>query len=104
MYLNLSGVENMAAKLYESSGDKSLVAAFVFDYIGRAIVKICKELYEVYGRSTIVAAGGVMCNSIVKRVMSDELDVVFAEPRLSSDNAVGVGLLALDAYKASKNL
>ena len=99
MYLNLSGGENMADKLYRESGDKSAVAMFVFDYIGRAIVKICKDMYDTFGRTTIVAAGGVMCNSVVKRVMSSELDVVFAEPRLSSDNAVGVGLLALDAHR-----
>ena len=102
MHLNLSGVENMAAKLYKECGDKSCVAMFVFDYIGRAIVKITKELYDTFGESTLVAAGGVMCNSIIKRIMSSELDVVFAEPGLSSDNAVGVGLLALDAFKASQ--
>ena len=102
MHLNLSGVENMAAKLYKEVDDKGHVAMFVFDYLGRAIVKITKELYDTYGKSTLVAAGGVMCNSIIKGIMSRELDVVFAEPRLSSDNAVGVGLLALDAYKASQ--
>ena len=99
MYLNLSGVENMAKKLYEEVNDKAEVAMFVFDYLGRAIVKITNEMYATYGKTTLVAAGGVMCNSIVKSIMSSGLDVVFADPLLSSDNAVGVGLLALDSYK-----
>ena len=45
-------------------------------------------------------AGGVMCNSIIKKMLTEHFDAVFAEPALSADNAVGVGALALKKYRA----
>ena len=36
LFVNLSGLENMALKLFSETGDKALTAAFVFDYLGRA--------------------------------------------------------------------
>lgn len=99
MRLNLSGVENMAIKLYDDTGDKALVAAFVLDYVGRAIEKLMEEYERVNGRSRFVCAGGVMSNSIIKEMLSQRYDVCFAEPALSSDNAVGIAALALKKYK-----
>ena len=43
---------------------------------------------------------GVMCNSIIKNVLSKRYEVYFAEPAMSADNAVGIAALALRAFKA----
>lgn len=102
MRLNLSGLENMAVKLYEDSEDKPLVCAFVLDYIGRAIAKLMEEYENMYGKSRFVCAGGVMSNSIIKKMLSESYDVCFAEPALSSDNAVGIAALTLSEYKSEK--
>lgn len=102
MNLNLSGLENIAKKLYEETGDAPRVGAFVFDYLARSFISISKEYIAQYGRSVIVCAGGVMCNSIIRKRMASELDVCFAEPSMSSDNAVGIAALALSEYKAEK--
>lgn len=99
MSVNLSGLENMAIKLYEETSDKNLVAAFVFDYIGRSISAMIDAYQEIYGETCFVCAGGVMCNGIIKSMLRSKYKVYFAEPSLSADNAVGVAALALLAYK-----
>ena len=103
MKVNLSGLENMAISLYKETEDKSLVAAFVFDYIARAISAMIDEYQIRYGRGKIICAGGVMCNRMIKDILSSKYDVDFAEPALSADNAVGTAVLALNAYKSEKN-
>ena len=100
MTVNLSGLENMAIKLYQDTGDIPLTAAFVFDYIGRSIASMLEKYTEKYGNSSVVCAGGVMCNSIIKKMLADRYDVCFAEPAMSADNAVGVAVLTLRAYKS----
>jgi N6-L-threonylcarbamoyladenine synthase len=102
-FVNLSGLENMAIKLYSETGDKSLTAAFVFDYLGRAISTMIDAYQEKYGCTKMVCAGGVMCNSIIKNMLSSKYDVCFAEPAMSADNAVGIAALALRAYKTENN-
>lgn len=92
-YANLSGLENMAHKLYEDTGDTAKVAAFVFEYLGNAIVKMCEGLIEKYGNMPFVFAGGVMCNSIIKAKLKSHFDAHFADPMMSADNAVGIAEL-----------
>lgn len=91
--INLSGLENMAASLYEDTESKELVAAFVFDYIGKSLVALAESYETEYGRSNFVFAGGVMCNSIIKKMLSKRFNSSFAEPPMSADNAVGIAAL-----------
>ena len=83
----------MARKLYEQSGDVSLTAAFVFEYIGNSIVRMCENYVSEYGEVPFVFAGGVMCNSIIKSKLAARFDAKFAEPMMSADNAVGIAEL-----------
>ncbi len=103
LYLNLSGLENLSKGLYDTTGDKSLTAAFVFDYIGRALIALSERYEEKYGRTSFIYAGGVMSNSIIKQMLSERFTAYFAEPALSSDNAVGIAALTLRAYKKERN-
>lgn len=98
-FANLSGLENMARKIYEDSGDASKTSAFVLEYIGNSIAGMCSNFIEVYGKMPFVFAGGVMCNSIIKSKLNSMFDARFAEPMLSADNAVGIAELARLSYK-----
>ena len=93
-YANLSGLENMAHKVFEESGDVAKTAAFVFEYIGNAIASMCDNLIKTHGEMPFVFAGGVMCNSIIKNKLKSKFDAHFAEPLMSADNAVGIAELA----------
>ena len=96
--LNLSGLENMAVKLYEDTRDKSLTSAFVLNYIGRGLVLLADLYEEAFGETEFVFAGGVMCNSIIKNMISSRFDASFAEPSMSADNAVGIAALTVREY------
>ena len=98
LHVNLSGLENMADKLFRETNDAAYVAAMVFDYIARALATMADAYIATYGAMPIIFAGGVMSNSIIKKTLSECYDAYFAEPALSSDNAVGVALLARNAF------
>ena len=97
-YANLSGLENMAQKLYAESGDVGKTAAFVFEYLGNSIVRMCEGLIEEHGEMPIVFAGGVMCNSIIRAKLEAKFNARFAEPMMSADNAVGIAELTRLAH------
>lgn len=92
--VNLSGLENMAIKLYEQTEDRPLVAAFVLNYISSALRALMSAYRERYGDDPFVFAGGVMSNTIIRKELSQLGDCSFAEPELSRDNAVGIAALA----------
>lgn len=98
-YVNLSGLENLALKLYKETDDKALVSRFVLDYVASAIVGMSEAYLNEYGEQPLVYAGGVMSNSIIKEEILGHFDAYFAAPALSSDNAVGIANLALRSYR-----
>lgn len=97
-YINLSGLENMAKRLYSDTSDKSLVAAFVLDFITRSIIAMVDCYIESFGDMEIVFAGGVMSNKIIRTALDVRYRSHFAEPELSRDNAVGIAYLAYKKY------
>jgi len=89
----------MALKLYGESKDARLTAAFVLDYIGNSLIMLAEDFENRYGKSKFVFAGGVMCNSIIKKMITERFDAVFAEPAMSADNAVGIAALTARKIK-----
>ena len=99
MSVNLSGLENMAEKLYSETDDKHLTSAFALDYIGKALIKLAESYEERYGTTEFVFAGGVLSNSIIKSMIAKRFDAAFAIPSMSADNAVGIAALTLRELK-----
>jgi len=92
-YCNLSGLENMAAKLWQESGDAALVAAFTLQFIGDTLVAMTGELDARIPSLPIVYAGGVMSNRYLQARLGERKNTYFAEPQFSADNAAGIALL-----------
>ena len=103
LWMNLSGLQNMAEKLYGDTGDKTLTSAFVLEYIANALCAISSAYENKYGKTEFVFSGGVMSNSIIKSKLKERFDSSFAEPALSADNAVGIAYLTLRAHKKTIN-
>lgn len=99
--INLSGAENIARKLFDDTQDKAFTSAFVFDYISNSIISLSRAYEDIYGKTCFVYAGGVMSNSIIKSKLAENFNAYFAEPSMSSDNAVGIAYLTLQASKSS---
>lgn len=100
--INLSGLENMAVKLYKETSDASLVAAFTLDFIANSLIYLVNEYEARFGKTEFLFAGGVMSNSIIKRKLSSVCSASFAEPALSADNAVGIAALCARKYNLEK--
>ncbi len=94
---NLSGLENQSVKLYAETADKSLVSAFVLDFVARTLASVRDGVRALHGDIPILYAGGVMSCARIKTMLADDASA-FAEPQFSSDNASGTALLARHAY------
>ena len=92
-YCNLSGLENMAAKLWQDSGDPALVATFTQQFIADTLIAMTKELDARMPSLSIVYAGGVMSNRYLQSRLGERENTYFAEPQFSADNAAGIALL-----------
>ena len=92
-YCNLSGLENMATKLWQESGDAALIAAFTLQFIGDTLIAMTEELDARIGALPIVYAGGVMSNRYLQSRLGERENTYFAEPQFSADNAAGISLL-----------
>ncbi len=103
MTANLSGLENMATALLRETDSRELVAAFVLDYVARSLDAMSRAYEEKFGATEFVYAGGVMCNSIIKEMLSRGRRASFAEPEMSADNAVGIACLARRAYYSERS-
>lgn len=98
-YIHLSGVENQARKLLAEEGDPAKCAAFVLDYLARAVVAMSLDFRKTHALP-LVYAGGVMSNAYIRAVVEENIvDASFAAPALSADNAVGIACLASEAYQ-----
>ena len=101
-YVNLSGLENLAIKLLSDTNNKNLVASFVLNHVADSLIHMCKAHTTECGNTDFLFAGGVMSNSIIKnRIRKSGFASHFAEPALSSDNAVGVAALAMYSHYTS---
>ncbi len=100
---SLSGLENLAKKVFCENGDMALTSAYVFDFVAETLSAMSKAARERYGELPILYAGGVMSNSRIKRELSALSETYFAAPEYSSDNAVGVALLAREKFISEGN-
>ena len=96
---NLSGLENIAQRLYEETKNKEYVSAYVLNFIAETLVALTEQIREKYPDVPIVYAGGVMSNGILKKRLSDFNKTYFAEPEFSADNAAGIAVLIQRKYK-----
>ncbi len=94
---NLSGIENRCLKLIKDGKSKSYVSKFCLLSIADTIIEMTKKSNPK--NLATVFAGGVMCSETVKeRIIKSGIEAHFCEPCYSSDNAVGVALLAANSF------
>ncbi len=95
---NLSGLENLAAKLYRETGDRAEVSAFCFDFIADTLYRLTENLRDICVDIPVVYAGGVMSNKRIAERLSLLGEVFFSAPEFSADNAAGISLLTRKKY------
>ena len=90
---SLSGVENKVRRYAEQYNDPSETAGYTLRCICHTILKTSEEALSRYPGLPIVFSGGVASNSMLREVLAP-LDPIFSQPQFSTDNAMGVAVLA----------
>ena len=91
---SLSGVENRCQRMLNQGEKPCDIARYCLDSILAVVERMTVRLKEKYGEIPIVYSGGVMSNSIIRTAITEKYGGYFAAPEFSSDNAVGVAVLA----------
>ncbi len=92
-YFSLSGVQNKVQQYYENSQNAAQTAAYALRCVCYAVQRATNWAKEEYPGLPVVFSGGVASNSMLRQQMQAE-DVIFAQSQFSTDNAMGVAVLA----------
>ncbi len=102
-FFSFSGAETRALQLIEQGAAQEDIAFAVFRTIANTLEKCLIMASDTLQVSDILLTGGVMANHLIKDRLryrlehpSRGLKLYFAEPGLSTDNAVGVALSAVN--------
>ena len=90
MEFSLSGVQNKVQQ-YAAMHTPSETAAYALRCVCGAVKTATDQALKRYPGMEVVFSGGVASNSMLRNVMTD---AVFCEPVYSTDNALGVAVLA----------
>ena len=93
MEFSLSGVQNKVQQFHGKHGDPAETAAYALRCVGEAVFAATKNALKAYPGYPVVFSGGVASNSMLREKMAS-MNPIFAEPRFSTDNAMGVAVLA----------
>ena len=98
---SLSGMENKVRELVERGTPPANVARFVVDTVVKAVLRTTDKALEQYPGLPVLCSGGVASNSALRAALRD---AVFAPPQYSTDNALGVAILARRALTGGSRL
>ena len=93
MEFSLSGVQNKVQQFHEKHQIPAETAVYALRCVAQAVLLATKNALEEYPGLRVVFSGGVASNSMLRRVL-EPLNPIFSEPQFSTDNAMGVAVLA----------
>ena len=90
---SLSGVQNKVEQYHAKNGNPAETAGYALRCVIHAVMTATQNARRLYPGLEVVFSGGVASNQLL-REMSAPLKPVFAQPQYSTDNAMGVAVLA----------
>lgn len=96
---SLSGMENKVKALAEGGSTPAGIARFVLDTISDTVARTTQAAQEQYPGLPVLCSGGVASNRRLREVMEARCGALFAPPEYSTDNALGVAILARRALE-----
>ena len=93
MEFSLSGVQNKVQQFYSKNQNPVETAAYALRCVGEAVYLATKNARKAYPGLPVVFSGGVASNSMLRQRLAC-FDPIFAAPQFSTDNAMGVAVLA----------
>lgn len=89
---SLSGVQNKVQQYYTGENSAN-TAAYALGSVSYAVYTATQNARKMYPGYPVVFSGGVASNSLLRKELAS-LEPVFGEPQFSTDNAMGVAVLA----------
>ena len=93
MEFSLSGVQNKVQQFHAAHGIPAETAAYALRCVAKAVYLASEQALKAYPGLRIVFSGGVASNSMLRQIIAP-LNPIFSEPQYSTDNAMGVAVLA----------
>ena len=93
MEFSLSGVQNKVQQFHANHGIPAETAAYALRCVSKAVYLASEQALKAYPGLRIVFSGGVASNSMLREAIAP-LNPIFSEPQFSTDNAMGVAVLA----------
>ena len=93
MEFSLSGVQNKVQQFHEKHGNPAETAGYALRCVAKAVFLATEQALKAYPGLPVVFSGGVASNSLLREVIAP-LKPIFAQPQFSTDNAMGVAVLA----------
>lgn len=90
---SLSGVQNKVQQFHEKNPSPEETSAYALRCVSTAVYQATRQALERFPGLSVVFSGGVASNSMLRQVLAP-LNPIFAQPQYSTDNAMGVAVLA----------
>ena len=94
-------MENKVKAMAEQGAEKADIARFALLTVADVVRRTTLAALKQYPGLPVLCSGGVASNSLLRQVM-EPLGAVFAQPRFSTDNAMGTAILTWRAVKAGE--
>ena len=92
---SLSGLENQCAALLAAGKSPEYVCKYCLLCVAETVVRMTRAALTEHPGLPVVCAGGVMSSDIIREYVTKRLPQVhFVPGKYSSDNAIGVAVLA----------
>ena len=90
---SLSGLQNKVQQYHSACGDAAETAGFALRCVVNAVWQATVHAQKAYPGLPVVFSGGVASNSLLRELIGP-LEPIFAQPQFSTDNAMGVAVIA----------
>ena len=93
MHFSLSGVQNKVQQFHSTVQNPAETAAYALRCVAQAVLQATKQAQKAYPGLRVVFSGGVASNSMLRTIV-EPVNPIFCQPQYSTDNALGVAVLA----------
>lgn len=106
LFINLSGIETQISRMIAKGKiDSERIAYSLFSEIADCLIKWTSQAGRRSGCTKVLFTGGVAASSFLRaRILNHyskkDLEMIFGDPRLSTDNAVGIAILGRRALQS----
>lgn len=90
---SLSGMENKIRAMAEQGEVPADVARYTFETLASVLARTTEWAKKIYGDLPVLCSGGVASNTLLRRRL-EPMGTIFAPAQYSTDNALGVAILA----------